>query len=183
MLSISLAAGVELRLLEHRHAEELFALIDQNHAFLRRWLPEADVQKTLGECQALIRSSLEQLAENAGFMMGIWAEGSLAGVVGAGRIDWDNHSTLMGYWLGEIYQDRGLVTRACRAVIDYLFGELKLRRVEIRCAADNPRSCAVPRRLGFKQEGILRQAQALDDRYLDIEVWGLLAEEWETGTG
>jgi ribosomal-protein-serine acetyltransferase len=182
MFSYSFTQGAELRLLEHQHAEELFALVDQNRAFLRQWLPEWDVQKSLDDCQTLIRSSLEQLAANTGFTMGIWSEGRLAGILGAGRIDWENRSTNLGYWLGENYQGGGLVTGACRAVIDYLFSELKLQRIEIRCATDNPKSCAIPRRLGFSKEGVLRQAQAFDDRYVDIEVHGLLAEDWNRVT-
>jgi ribosomal-protein-serine acetyltransferase len=114
--------------------------------------------------------------------MGIWWEGRLAGIIGAGRIDWENRSTNIGYWLGEAYQGKGLVTGACRALLDYLFSELKLQRIEIRGATDNPKSCAIPRRLGFSKEGVLRQAQAFDDRYLDIEVHGLLAEDWNRVT-
>jgi ribosomal-protein-serine acetyltransferase len=182
MFSYSFADGAELRLLEHHHAEELFALFDRNHAFLRQWLPEWDVQKSLDDCKALIKSSLEQLAANAGFTLGIWSEGRLAGVIGAGRLDWENRSTNLGYWLGESYQGRGLVTGACRAVIDYLFSELKLKRIEVRCATDNPKSSAIPQRLGFAKEGVLRQAQAFDDRFLDIEVYGLLAEDWNRVT-
>ncbi len=179
MLSHTFAERAELRLLAHQHAEDLFTLMELNRAFLRRWLPEWDLQKSLDGCQRLIKSSLEQWAANAGFTLGIWYEGQLAGVIGAGRIDWENRSTNVGYWLGERFQGRGLVTGACRAVLDYLFGQLKLKRIEIRCASDNPRSCAIPRRLGFSKEGVLRQSQAYDDRYLDIEVYSLLAEEWE----
>jgi ribosomal-protein-serine acetyltransferase len=181
MLSYSFAPGAEVRLLDHHHAEELFDLIDQNRTYLRRWLPEWDLQKSVNECKAMIKSSLEQLAANDGFLLGIWSDGHLAGVVGSGRADWENRSIMLGYWLGESYQGKGLVTGACRAVIDYLFRELKLHRVEIRCATDNPRSCGVPRRLGFTKEGLLRQAQALDDRFVDIEVYGLLAVDRKRG--
>jgi ribosomal-protein-serine acetyltransferase len=169
MLSYSFTLGAELRLLEHHHAEELFALVDGNRAFLRQWLPEWDVPKSLEDCKALIKSSLEQLAANNGFTLGIWSEG---------RFDWENRSTNIGYWLSESCQGKGLVTGASRAVIDYLFSEFNLKRVEIRCAANNPKSCAIPKRLGFTREGLLRQAQAFDDHHLDIEVYGLLAEDW-----
>jgi ribosomal-protein-serine acetyltransferase len=74
------------------------------------------------------------------------------------------------------------MTDACRALVDYLFSELKLHRIEIRCATDNVKSWAVPKRLGFSKEGVLRQAQAFDGRFLDIEVYGLLAEDWNRVT-
>jgi ribosomal-protein-serine acetyltransferase len=173
------ASGAELRLLEHHHAGELFALIDHNRSYLRQWLPDWDVQKSLDDCKKIIKSSLEQLAANGGFTLGIWWEGRLAGIIGAADIDWQNRSAMIGYLLGENYQGKGLVTEACRALVDYLFSELKLRRVEIRCATSNPRSCAIPRRLGFLKEGVLRRAQAFDDHFLDLEVYGLLVEDWK----
>ncbi len=182
MLTYSFANGAELRQLEHHHAEELFSLIEQNRSYLRRWLPEWDVQKSLDDCKAVIKSSLEQLAANGGSTLGIWWEGRLAGVIGAGNIDWENRSTMIGYWLGENYQGKGLMVGACRALVDYLFFELKLHRIEIRCATGNAKSCAVPKRLGFSKEGVLRQAQAFDGHFLDIEVYGLLAEDWSRVT-
>jgi len=182
MLSYSFAEDAELRMLERHHAEQLFALFDQNRAFLGQWLPEWDLQKSVEDCRTLIKSVLEQFAANAGFTLGIWYKGRLAGVVGAGRIDWENRSTNLGYWLGESYQKKGLATGACRAVIDYMFSELQLKRLEIRCATNNPRSRAIPKRLGFTKEGVLRQSQAFNDHYLDIEVYGLLAEEWNQVT-
>ena len=182
MFTYSIAEGAELRLLEHHHAEELFALIEQNHSYLRRWLPEWDVPKSLDDCKAVIKSSIERLAANGGFTLGIWWEGRLAGILGAGNVDWENRSTMLGYWLCASYQGRGLMTGACRVLLDYLFTELKLHRIEIRCATQNPKSCAVPKRLGFSKEGVLRQAQAFDDHFLDLEVYGLLAEDWNRVT-
>ena len=63
-------------------------------------------------------------------------------------------------------------------MVDYAFGELGLNRVQIRCARDNARSCAIPRRLGFTEEGALRQAEWLIDHFEDQVVYGILAEEW-----
>jgi ribosomal-protein-serine acetyltransferase len=182
MLAHSFAEGAELRLLEQHHAPELFALIEHNRSYLRRWMPEWDVQKSLDECKTVIRSSLERFAANGGSTLGIWWQGHLAGVIGAAAFDWENRSTMIGYWLGESFQGKGLMTGACRALLDYLFFELKLHRVEIRCAIGNARSCAVPKRLGFTKEGVLRQAQAFDDQFLDLEVYALLAEDWNRVT-
>jgi len=172
------AEGAELRLLEPQHADDLFNLTEQNRSYLRRWLPACDVQNSLEDCRTSIKVSLERWAENGGSTLGIWWQGHLAGVIGAGNIDWENRSAMIGYWLGESYQGKGLMTGACRTLVDYLFFELKLHRIEIRCAIGNDRSCGVPKRLGFSKEGVLRQAQAFDDQYFDLEVYGLLAEDW-----
>jgi ribosomal-protein-serine acetyltransferase len=172
------AEGAELRLLELQHAEDLFNLIEQNRPFLRRWLPAWDVQNSLEDCRTVIKNSLERLSANGGSTLGIWYQNQLAGVIGAGNIDWENRCTMIGYWLGESFQGKGLMTNACRTLVDYLFIDLHLHRIEIRCAVGNERSCGVPKRLGFSKEGVLRQAQAFDNQYFDLEVYGLLAEDW-----
>jgi hypothetical protein len=60
----------------------------------------------------------------------------------------------VGYWLGEQYQGKGLVTAACRALVEHAFFELGLNRAVILCATENEKSCAVAERLGFRREGV-----------------------------
>jgi ribosomal-protein-serine acetyltransferase len=70
------------------------------------------------------------------------------------------------------------MTRSCRAIITYLFNELKLNRVEIRAAEFNMKSRSVPERLGFVQEGIVRQEEWINDHYVDHVIYGMLAKDW-----
>ena len=70
------------------------------------------------------------------------------------------------------------MTSACRAFIDHAFDEWQLHRVEIHCATGNQRSCAIPERLGFQLEGVLRDAQLVNEKYYDIKVYSMLAGEW-----
>ena len=97
------------------------------------------------------------------------------GVFVAGRM---SAGDMIGYWIAQGFRGRGIVTDACRAVIDYAFLESKLNRVEIHCAAGNEKSCAIPQRLGFQLEGLLREAQLLNGEYQDIHVYGMLARDW-----
>jgi ribosomal-protein-serine acetyltransferase len=50
--------------------------------------------------------------------------------------------------------------------------------MEIHCATGNTRSSAVPKRLGFTFEGTLREAQLLDGRYVDLDVYSMLRREY-----
>jgi ribosomal-protein-serine acetyltransferase len=49
--------------------------------------------------------------------------------------------------------------------------------VEVRAAPENRRSRAIPERLGFREEGQLREAERVKGRYLDSVVYGMLASE------
>jgi ribosomal-protein-serine acetyltransferase len=87
--------------------------------------------------------------------------------------------TELGYWISERFEGRGLVITTCRVLIDYAFNELALNRIVISCSAENQKSRAIPEKLGFKQEGILRQSEWLQDRFVDMVIYGLLAKEWQ----
>ena len=109
---------------------------------------------------------------------GIFADGALAGAVGMHKIDAANRSTAIGYWLDCRMQGRGMMTSACRVVVTHAFREHRLHRVEIRCGTENVRSAAVARRLGFVEEGVLRDAEWVNDRFLDLVIWGMLSQDW-----
>ena len=82
-----------------------------------------------------------------------------------------------GYWLDRGEVGKGVVTRACRTLIKYAFEELGMNRIEIQCSAENRRSAAVPERLGFTKEGVLRQAELRNGKLHDFSIYGLLAED------
>lgn len=182
MFTYRLNPDVELRLLDHRHVEELFALADHNRAHLEPWMTWIRGTTGVEHICEFIQGALKQFAENRGFHTGIWYRGQLAGAVGMLPIHWSNRSVELGYWLGAEYQGKGLVTMTCRALIEHAFRDLQLNRVEIRLASGNLRSKAVTERLGFTHEGTFRQAELLNDRLVDIERFSLLREDWERRT-
>jgi len=178
LLCIRLDENTELRIYEERHAQEVAELVDQNRAYLRQWLPWIDNSRSVEDSKAFIQNALQQFAHNEGFQMGIWNQGKLAGGIGYHPIIWANRKVEIGYWLGEAFQGKGLMTKACSTLVTYAFDELGLHKVEIHCATENIRSCAIPKRLGFTQEGILRDAEWLYDHFVDLVVFGMLASEW-----
>lgn len=171
---------ISLRLLEPRHADALFALTNANREHLRQWLPWLDTVASVTDTSNFIETTRKQFVANDGFIAGIWYQGELAGVVGHNSIDWLNRIGRLGYWLGAGLQGRGIMTKSCRALVTHAFAELQLNRVDIRCAAGNSRSRAIPERLGFRQEGVIRQAEWLYDRFVDHVVYGMLASEWQS---
>lgn len=183
MFGVSVDADTRLELLEEHHAEELFALVERNRPHLRRWLPWLDHNTRVEHTRVFIRACLQHFAARNGFTCGLRHRGVIAGVLGLHQIDWINRRTSLGYWLDEAQQGRGLVTRACAAVCDHVFGELELNLLEIGCAVGNQRSCAIPERLGFTREAVLRQREWLYDHYVDHVIYSMLAADWRSRPG
>jgi len=177
MFERAILEGARLRLIELHHAELLFDAVDSNRDHLRRWLPWVDGTKSVDDCRAFIRRALDQFAHGHGFHAGIWAGSRYAGTIGHHRIDWANRSVSLGYWLAADFQGRGLMTAACRLFVTHAFGELRLHRIEIRCAVGNLKSCAIPERLGFTQEALLRAGHTVGGAAHDEVIYGLLAED------
>ena len=169
-----------LRLLEPRHANALFALVDANRRHLRQWLPWLDTNIAVSDSLDFIQTTQQQFANNEGFVAGIWYRGELAGVVGHNRIDWEKRISWPGYWLGKAFEGKGVMTKSCRALIDHAFAELNLNCVDIRCAVGNTKSRAIPQRLGFRQERVIHQAEWLYDKFVDHIAYVMLANEWQS---
>jgi len=173
------APGLELRQLAMSDAEEVYALADQNRAYLRQWLPWVDRAESPQDIRAFIEDVvLPQYATGKGPQAIIWIDGDVGGTIGCHPIDWPNRHCSLGYWIEAAQQGKGIITRCCASMLDYLFGELRLHRVTIQCGTGNLRSCAIPQRLGFKREGVLREAEWVNDRWVDLVLWRMLEQEW-----
>ena len=169
---------VWLKGLEEKDAIPIFALVQANRQHLRKWLPWVDATQTVDDEAAFIRNVRMQQEGNGSFTCGIWYRGLVAGTIGYHMIDWMTRKVEIGYWLGAQFQGRGLITRTCAELLRYAFDELHLNKVEIRCATGNTKSCAIPERLGFTREGVIRQSEWLYDHYEDLVLYGMLAREW-----
>jgi len=179
MFHEELGDGIYLKVLERRDAAAVFELTERSRERLRRWLPWLDGTRGVADTEAFLASTLEQFAQGRGFQAGIWREGAgLLGVVGMHPIDRGNRQGSLGYWLGSGSEGQGIMTRACRAVLAEAFDGYGLHRMEIRAATGNASSCALAERLGFRREGVVRDAEWLYDHFVDHAVYGLLEDEW-----
>ncbi|MFG0317716.1 MAG: GNAT family N-acetyltransferase [Planctomycetota bacterium JB042] len=181
MFERDLGDGDRLRTLTEDDAPELFALVDANRADLRRWLPWVDGTVSVDDVRAFVRGATERAAAGRGLTAAIVAGGRIAGVIGFHDVDAVHRSTSIGYWLAEACRGRGLVTRSVRVLVDHAFREWEVVRVEIRCAVGNTASRAIPERLGFRLEGVLRRAENLGGRFVDVAVLSMLDDEWAPG--
>ena len=178
MFSRTVGPDLHLRLLETGDAPVLYDLIERCREYLAEWLPWVPHVVDAEGCRSFIESVRNQNAAENGFSAGIWRDRELLGVIGLHYIDKANRITSIGYWLGEQYQGQGIMTRSCRELVDYVFADLGLNRVEIRCAVANRKSRAIPERLNFAQEGLLREAELLNGSFVEAALYSVLAKEW-----
>jgi ribosomal-protein-serine acetyltransferase len=178
MFHLTTADGIELRQFELNDAETLFAAVNRNREHLRQWLPWVDATHSPDEVRQFLTRVIAQYQDGLGPNFGIWLDHAFIGSLGCHLFDRPNRSCSLGYWLAAGNQGRGVITRCCRRLLDYLFDETGLHRVEIRCGTGNARSRAIPQRLGFRHEGVLREAEWVNDRWLDLEVWSILEQDW-----
>lgn len=173
-----LDAETDLRLLDIWHSRELFELVDGQRPYLRQWLPWVDANEGINESFTFIANARKDFADSKGLQAGLWHGDRLVGVIGYHGTNWPNLSTSIGYWLSADCQGKGLMTKACRAMVHHALTELGLNRVEIRCAVLNAKSRAIPERLGFTNEGTIRDAERLYGTFVDHVVYGMLTRDW-----
>ena len=171
---IPVSDDCRLRILDEADAEEVYGLVEANRAHLSDWMPWA-AEQTLERTVNFIRAAQQRYANRNGFEAGLIVDGRICGCAGFPGVDWVARATSIGYWLADDHQGRGLMTRAVGALVDHALSDWDLHRVEIRAAAGNTRSRAIPERLGFTHEGVLREAELVGDDYQDLVVYGLLA--------
>jgi RimJ/RimL family protein N-acetyltransferase len=101
------------------------------------------------------------------------------GSCGIFEVDTRARSCEIGISIGSrAYWDRGLGSDALRALLSHAFETLNLNRVGLGVFESNKRAIHVYQRLGFKEEGRLRQAHFGEGRYEDVIIMSLLHEEW-----
>jgi ribosomal-protein-serine acetyltransferase len=171
---------IVLHLLDYHHAETLYQLVRTNRLHLREWLPWVDHMRSIDDFRKYINSSKQRYAGHTEIGYVILANYVIIGRIGLYNIDVFNKSASIGYWLDKEWEGKGIITRSCKAVIDEAFKRLKLNRIEIRAAVENFKSQAIPKRLGFKQEGIIRQGEFVNNQFVDLYVFSMLKEEWES---
>jgi RimJ/RimL family protein N-acetyltransferase len=105
------------------------------------------------------------------------------GGAGIHDIDWQARRGELGISIGDKrYWNKGFGTDSVRALLRHGFECLNLHRIFLRVFEDNERAIAVYERLGFKEEGRLREHSYRGGSYLDTIIMGILRSEWEQST-
>lgn len=140
-------------------SQAMFDAIQESIDHIGPWLAWAKFHNTLADTEKYTLTSMEKWMERKELPMRIFDrdDGSFVGGCGFVAADWQVRAFEIGYWVRSSRHGQGLVSEAANAVTRWAFDTLDANRVCIRADATNARSRAVPERLGFELEGILRR--------------------------
>jgi ribosomal-protein-serine acetyltransferase len=154
MFNINVDNELQLREIRMTDASQLFQIIDKERDYLRQWLPFVDFTAKIEDTESFIKNVLDETNVNREIVCVMLYYNQVAGLISFKNTDRANNITEIGYWLSESNQGKGLVTKACRKLVDLAFNTMALNRVQISVGVNNIKSKAIPGRLGFKFEGI-----------------------------
>lgn len=162
--------------IKQEHLEDIFKLFSDNS--VTKFYNVVTLNKE-EEAQKYIDWFRSRFAEDAGIRWGISLKGHKNIIGTAGFNNWTlNHKANLGYDLQSDFWNKGYVTEALEAVIDFGFQELDINRIEAEVMPGNTASERVLTKLGFTNEGILSQWMYWNDKHYDMTMFSLLRGEF-----
>jgi RimJ/RimL family protein N-acetyltransferase len=136
----------------------LYEAVQESLLHLLPWLPWGPGHESPAVSEQMCREwhARWELREDAPWAILSRDEKRILGGTGLHRMDWHVGSFEIGYWIRASDHGKGYVTEAVQLMTSFAFDYLSANRVFIRCAVQNHRSSAIPKKLGFIHEGVLR---------------------------
>ncbi len=170
-----------LRKMEMRDAQDMYEYSrDPLVAKYVLWEAHSSVSDTKGYIRYMLRKYRN--GEPSSWCIVEKATDKVVGTIGYMWYQQDNSACEVGYSLARKCWNRGYMTEALKAVLDYSFRELGINRVEAQHETENPASGAVMRKCGMAKEGTLRSRLYNKGRYVDVDLYSILRREYLSKT-
>ena len=161
-----------------------YQMCERNREHLRRYESGNVIYmvKTPEQAEIMVRDMHADWVGRKHFFIGVFLKDSeeFAGNIYLGVVNWALPEYVLGYFADVGHEGQGYISEACQAVLKLAFGAMGAHRVRLGCSSTNERSVAVAQRLGFSQEGCLRQEKRNPEGgFDDTLIFGLLKEEFD----
>ncbi|HEX6293436.1 MAG TPA: GNAT family protein [Herpetosiphonaceae bacterium] len=163
---------------------------DDDAAAFHRWFNDPEVTRFLGQPfpaismsqqRAFIQSLNDDRSRRAYSI--VLKDGTLIGNCELRSFDWTARSCELGIAIGEKdYWGQGYGGEAVALLLRIGFEGLNMHKVWLTCAAYNERGLRTYRRIGFREDGRLRDDRFIDGCYHDTIVMSILVDEWRATT-
>lgn len=181
-MTIVVDENIKLEITSEKFATQLFNLINNNRKHLSEFLTWVGNMQSVEDIKHYLKNCEHLYEEKKEVSFIILLNENPVGRIGLHHLNLQNKIGAIGYWLDKNVEGKGIITKSCAKLINYGFQEIGLNRIEIKAAVKNFKSQAIPAKLNFKKEGILREAEFVNNEYLDLFLYSILKNEWEMGT-
>lgn len=172
---------VYLRPMRRGDWQQWVALRTESRDFLKPWEPTWPPDAlTRAAFRRRLQRALADWEQDSAYAFLIFRTGDdvlLGGITVANVRRGIAQMASLGYWMGKPHARQGYMTEALEQVVGYGFDDLALHRLEAVCLPINGPSQALLRRIGFRQEGLVRRYLKIDGRWQDHLMFGLLRED------
>lgn len=173
---------VQVRFIRMRDAKSLESLVLGNRAWLKPWEATNPEAPNNFDFRRQIRALLRQQTEQIGVPFVIEIEGEVVGQINVSNILYGSVSgASIGYWISPAFAGRGIMPKAVALVIDYLFVQVGLHRVQIDVRPENKASLRVVEKLGLRYEGYKRKYIHIDGQWRDHYSFAITEDEVPNG--
>ncbi|OYD46838.1 hypothetical protein CHU00_05775 [Sphingobacterium cellulitidis] len=177
---IEIDSNLSLKALVESDAIRMFNIIDTQREYLGEWLPFVQFTNKIEDSKGFVEMAMNNRKIKKDYVYKICLEDRMIGLIGTKEIDLINKNTELGYWLSQDFQNQGIMTKSVQALIQELYEELKLERIQICCAVGNEKSINIPKRLGFKLEGTKRNGEWIGNlQFRDLLVFSKLKSDFD----
>ncbi|MFZ9035688.1 MAG: GNAT family N-acetyltransferase [Francisellaceae bacterium] len=175
---IKVANKIRLELIQAKDVESIFALTSANRLHLLPWMPWAGEAFSRAGIEQFVKLAEQQHKDNRALNFKIIYRDNYVGNISYNQLDHTLQTAIIGYWLARNYNGLGIMSCCVTALLDYGFNVLNMNKIRINCATQNSKSRAIPERLGFHLDGILRAEEKVGGVFFDHAVYSMLKQEY-----
>ncbi|MGF6906365.1 GNAT family N-acetyltransferase [Fusobacterium sp. PH5-44] len=180
--------NVGTREVNSRHLSMRQFTYDDSQSMKENWISDPEVQKmyfepvytTKEEINGLLKKYVNSYETDNYYRWAITLRGSkeCIGQIAYFLVDEKNHWGEIEYCIGQRFQNKGYITEALEAIINYGFDQIKFHKIQVCHMSNNPKSARVIEKIGFIYDGKLRDYFFMNGQYISRLYYSLLESEW-----
>lgn len=177
---IEISEDLYLKQFELSDTMDLYAIVEQQRESINLcWVPSLTPTADFGNGRKYIFDPAKVLANfNSEFEFVIVYQEKIIGLAGFKNYNLVNRTAHLGCFISKELYGRGLAISALKTLMDFACDELKINKLQVKCPLGNLIVSYIPRRLGFRIEGVERAGEMSNGKAIDLEVYGMLRDDY-----
>jgi ribosomal-protein-alanine N-acetyltransferase len=166
-----------LRKIESSDTKDLFHFMSDEGTVKQNLMPP---HKKIAETDKLIKTLTKQYDKRKQIRWGVTKKGSdtIIGITGFYNMILNDFQTEVGCLLDKQHWSGGIMTEALAAVLTFGFEKMAFNRVTAFILPDNIGAIKMVKKVGFREEGLLKECKFCNDQFYDLGIYSLLKKDY-----